>query len=175
MGIKTAFAAALLSSWSSILFGTPLVVPFRSGYDPYYGVGSLRNRAEGNFLVEPMNEEANEEETKKNDRYGRSAMDRELDESLDGTIVVSKPKTTWKDVAGLANAKEQLQIAAEMPDRQPQLFQNKRKPHQFILLYGPPGTGKGHLVKALASGVKSTLFTLSASDVTSKWYGESER
>lgn len=117
----------------------------------------------------------NEEEKRQNDRHSRKAVNKELAESLDSTVVTTKPEITWNDVAGLQIAKEQLQMAAEMPDRQPRLFKGKRKPHRFILLYGPPGTGKGHLVKALASGVNSTLYTISASDITSKWYRESER
>ena len=109
------------------------------------------------------------------DKYSRKAEDQQLEESLEDTVQRSKPHTTWDDVAGLQNAKWQLQIAAEMPEKQPALFKGKRKAPQFILLYGPPGTGKGHLAKALCNSVDSTFFIVSASDITSMWHGQSER
>jgi vacuolar protein-sorting-associated protein 4 len=120
---------------------------------------------------------ANEDSKQENedDKYSRKAADKQLEDSLESTVQKSKPDTTWDKVAGLQNAKSQLQIAAEMPEKQPALFTGNRKAPQFILLYGPPGTGKGHLAKALCNSVDSTLFIVSASDMTSKWVGESER
>ncbi|PMD55431.1 AAA-domain-containing protein [Hyaloscypha bicolor E] len=123
---------------------------------------------------EPLDDEV-AQENQKEDKYSRESLDKQLNESLDKTVLTNKPNVAWDDVAGLAEAKMELQIAAEMPKKFPQLFRGKREPQRFILLYGPPGTGKGQLIKALASGVNSTLFTISSSDVQSKWVGESER
>jgi len=118
------------------------------------------------------------DDTKKetpSDKYSRNESDKQLEDSLEDTVQTMKPDITWDKVAGLQNAKSQLQIAAELPQKQPSLFTGNRKASQFILLYGPPGTGKGHLAKALCNSVDSTLFIVSASDMTSKWVGESER
>ena len=98
-----------------------------------------------------------------------------MNESLNSAIVTEKPNVKWDDVAGLEMAKESLKEAVILPARFPQLFTGKRRPWKGILLYGPPGTGKSYLAKALATEADSTFFSISSSDLVSKWQGESER
>lgn len=95
--------------------------------------------------------------------------------ALAGAILSDKPNVKWEDVAGLEGAKEALKEAVILPIKFPHLFQGKRQPWKGILLYGPPGTGKSYLAKAVATEANSTFFSVSSSDLVSKWMGESER
>jgi len=100
---------------------------------------------------------------------------KKLRNALSGAILQERPNVKWDDVAGLEGAKEALKEAVLLPIKFPHLFQGKRQPWKGILLYGPPGTGKSYLAKAVATEAKSTFFSISSSDLVSKWMGESER
>ncbi|KAK9788117.1 putative Vacuolar protein sorting-associated protein 4 [Seiridium cardinale] len=98
-----------------------------------------------------------------------------LRNALSGAILQDRPNVKWDDVAGLEGAKDSLKEAVLLPIKFPHLFVGKRQPWKGILLYGPPGTGKSYLAKAVATEAKSTFFSISSSDLVSKWMGESER
>lgn len=111
----------------------------------------------------------------KDDKDGEDGEDKKLKNALSSAILQERPNVRWEDVAGLEAAKETLKEAVVIPIRFPSLFQGKRQPWKGILLYGPPGTGKSYLAKAVATEANSTFFSVSSSDLISKWMGESER
>jgi len=112
----------------------------------------------------------------KDDSDSGDEQTKKLQESLNKAIVVEKPNVKWEDIAGLEGAKEALKEAVILPIRFPNLFKGKRKPWRGILLFGPPGTGKSYIAKAVATEAhNSTFFSVSSSDLVSKWLGESEK
>lgn len=94
---------------------------------------------------------------------------------LSDAILTEKPNVKWDDVCGLQNAKNALKQAVILPIRFKEIFTGSRKPWKGILLYGPPGTGKTFLAKACATEAESTFFSVSSSDLLSKYVGESEK
>lgn len=106
---------------------------------------------------------------------GEDAEQAKLRTGLNSAIIREKPNIKWNDVAGLQGAKQALQEAVILPVKFPQFFVGKRRPWRAFLLYGPPGTGKSYLAKAVATEADSTFFSISSSDLVSKWMGESEK
>ena len=80
-------------------------------------------------------------------------------------------KVTFEDVAGVEEAKEELQEIVEFL-REPQKFQKLggRIP-KGVLLLGPPGTGKTLLARAIAGEASVPFFTISGSDFVEMFVG----
>jgi len=80
-------------------------------------------------------------------------------------------KVTFKDVAGVEEAKEELTEIIEFL-REPQKFQKLggRIP-KGVLLVGPPGTGKTLLARAIAGEANVPFFSISGSDFVEMFVG----
>ena len=80
-------------------------------------------------------------------------------------------KTTFADVAGCDEAKEEVGELVEYL-REPSRFQKLGgKIPKGILMVGPPGTGKTLLAKAIAGEAKVPFFTISGSDFVEMFVG----
>ncbi|PAV82643.1 hypothetical protein WR25_10335 [Diploscapter pachys] len=124
-------------------------------------------------------EDAKNKKLAKENKTGDESDDdnkKKLQDKLSGAIMIERPNIKWSDIAGLETAKEALEEAVIVPIKFPQLFTGTRKPWKGILLFGPPGTGKSYIAKAVATEASnSTFFSMSSSDLMSKWLGESEK
>lgn len=77
--------------------------------------------------------------------------------------------------AGLEEAKATLREIVILPSLRPEIFIGLRAPPRGLLLFGPPGTGKTLLARAVSAEANATFFSISASSVTSKMYGDGEK
>ena len=86
-------------------------------------------------------------------------------------LVEDTQKTTFADVAGADEAKEELQEIIEFL-RDPQKFQRLggRIP-KGVLMVGPPGTGKTHMARAVAGEAGVPFFSISGSDFVEMFVG----
>lgn len=115
------------------------------------------------------------------DVNGLNGRDKELfggiktPDQLLGKLEIEKPEVTFEDIGGQVQAKREIQgIAFAL--KNPELYRKwGTKPPKGIILYGHPGTGKTLMAKALASQANARFFHVEASDIASKWYGESEQ
>ena len=98
-------------------------------------------------------------------------VSRIMDEVIDSSIT----SISWDDISGLSRQKDLLKETVLLPFQRPDIFTGVRAPSKGILMFGPPGTGKTLLAKAVANTAHCTFFSLSASSITSKWLGESEK
>ena len=78
----------------------------------------------------------------------------------------------WGSIGGLSELKEELKFhyglaMAKVPEGM------DVEGWQNIMFYGPPGTGKTLLACAIANKLNATFFNVKASQIVSKWVGES--
>ena len=110
-----------------------------------------------------------------NKKDDKAIVTNDLRDKILSEIVESKPDVKFDDVVGLKEAKQILKEIIIIPNLRPDLFTGLRSPPRGLLLFGPPGTGKTMIAKAVATECKCTFFSISASSLTSKYLGESEK
>jgi len=84
---------------------------------------------------------------------------------------VRKSSVTFRNVAGLENAKSELQETVEFLKNPQRFAQIGAKVPKGILLVGPPGTGKTLLARATAGEAGVPFFSISASEFVEMFVG----
>jgi len=86
-------------------------------------------------------------------------------------ITSDKNPITFKDVAGVEEAKEELQEIIEFLKYPKKFIQLGARIPKGVLLVGPPGTGKTLLAKAVAGEARVPFYSISGSDFVEMFVG----
>jgi transitional endoplasmic reticulum ATPase len=91
-------------------------------------------------------------------------------------VLIEIPNTTYNDIGGLSEVKQELIEAVEWPLKHKDAFSRLGvKPPKGVLLYGAPGTGKTLLAKAVSHESEANFILVKGPELLSKWVGESEK
>ncbi|MCQ2821499.1 MAG: AAA family ATPase [archaeon] len=140
-----------------------------------------KGKPQPKYVQSSSNQGGNFNKASGNQSQGQSKPDdkkvvqNDLRERVLSEIIDSKPGVKFEDVVGLEGAKQILKEIIIIPNLRPDLFVGLRSPPRGLLLFGPPGTGKTMIAKAVATECNCTFFNISASSLTSKYLGESEK
>jgi len=88
--------------------------------------------------------------------------------------LIHRSKVTWEKIGGLDDTKREIKFTyglalAQKPEN------IKLAGWRRMLFYGPPGTGKTLLAAATSNGLGATFFNVKASNLLSKYFGESSK
>lgn len=96
-------------------------------------------------------------------------------EDLKGAVDIEASETKFDEIGGQDKARQEIESLTYALTNPAVYKKWGTRPPKGILLYGPPGTGKTLLAKALASQARAEFIHVKASDVGTKWFGESEK
>lgn len=126
------------------------------------------------FLRMPAYNENFDEEDEED---GFSPFDMEFGPGLqDSDFFMEKPNLTFKDVGGMDNIKEEIDIKIIKPISHAAMFETfGKKTGGGILLYGPPGCGKTYIARATAGEINAHFISVGIQDILDMWIGRSEK
>ena len=104
-------------------------------------------------------------------RSGNKSNNQAFDFGKSRARLSRKSGTTFKDVAGLQEEKEEMIEIVDFLKNPKKYFEMGARIPKGILLVGPPGTGKTLLARAVAGEANVPFFTISGSDFVEMFVG----
>jgi SpoVK/Ycf46/Vps4 family AAA+-type ATPase len=94
----------------------------------------------------------------------------------DKDFFMEKPDISFKDVGGMEELKEEIDLKIIKPLVNADLYAAYgKKIGGGILLYGPPGCGKTYLARATAGEINANFISVGINDILDMWIGRSEK
>jgi katanin p60 ATPase-containing subunit A1 len=108
------------------------------------------------------------------DKLTEHASEDEQQYSEEIASLIHRSKVTWDKIGGLEATKREIKFTyglalAQKPENV------RLSGWRRMLFYGPPGTGKTLLAAATSNGLGATFFNVKASNLLSKYFGESSK
>jgi AAA+ superfamily predicted ATPase len=89
---------------------------------------------------------------------------------------LERPATTFADIGGMENVKEEIRMKILYPLKNPDLFKAYgKKAGGGVLLYGPPGCGKTLISRATAGEIDANFLAIGIHQILDLYIGESEK
>lgn len=157
-----------------LLQSTSLVKPSKTAII----IGERRNRKRPRGEVASESKRPTADQNQLQNSVSGKAEGEPFSKEMLETIRAISPESNpvrFEALAGVDDAIRSLRNVVLTPLLYPHWFTGKRRPIHSVLLYGPPGTGKTALANAAAKAAGAYLISLSASDLLSKYVGESEK
>jgi len=104
----------------------------------------------------------------------RQPQQEEDDLNID-CLLKNRPNTTFDDIAGNEEAVEEMKEIVEAVEDPDSYTMFGAKLPKGILMTGVPGCGKTYMTGALATALDAPFYHVQVSNVTSMWFGESEK
>ena len=101
---------------------------------------------------------------------------REIEPTAVRELFADKPGTSWQDVGGLRDVRQQLETLIELPTAlRGSAHRVPLRLPRGVLLTGASGTGKTLIVHALAGSTGLHFISVDPATLTSRWHGEAEK
>jgi transitional endoplasmic reticulum ATPase len=128
------------------------------------------------FLESEINMKVQEGVTPEPEKIKLSGEDEENFDDDDSYLDIERPKTSFEDVGGMDQLKEEIRMKIIHPLEHPEIYKAYgKKIGGGILMYGPPGCGKTHLARATAGEINANFIPVGISDILDMYIGQSER